>query len=170
MFISEQQIIKYYEYFYQKISGSKKFTLKLTAQNNSLIKNFIEIIPETAGEDWLFDFFNYQFFRYADKETRFGKGKVMLSWVIGKNALQEYRERTEQQIYLAGEFKKKYNISPLKKQETKKVETKDYIYNLTKVKNFALCINSMFDIKEIFSSINCMGCEGYEYCKTNKLC
>lgn len=167
----KKSVIKYYEYFFQEISGNRGFTFNIKDSQKSLIDNFVKMIPETAGEDWLFDFFLYQFSRYYDKKTRFGTGIVMLNWVIGKKALQEYKNRTEQQLHFVNEFRVRYELKPFKEVESKEIIQslkKDRIGGLRKCKNIVACSMSIFELTEIFNSILCMGCESFNYCKSIK--
>lgn len=167
----KKSVIKYYEYFFQEISGNRNFTFNIKDSQKSLIDSFVKLIPETAGEDWLFDFFLYQFSRYYDKKTRFGTGIVMLNWVIGKKAIQEYKDRTEQQLHFVSEFRVKYGLKPFKEVESKEFIhslKKDRIEGLRKCKNIAACSTSFFELTEIFSSILCIGCESFNCCNLIK--
>ena len=158
-------VSKYYEMFFSEVSGNRSFTFAPKDIQRKTINNFIKYIPETAGEDWLFDYFTFQFSRYFDKKTRFGVGIVMLNWVVSKKALEEYRNRTDQQIYFAELFKTKYRIINHKPTNTNKNSVFPLIKDeIRSVKDIVNCSNSMFKIKEIFSKNECGDCKYNIYC------
>lgn len=166
----KQSFIKYYEYFQQKISGNARFEFKPNLQQNKWIDNFLKLIPETAGENWMFDYLLFQFNKYHDRKTRFGDGVVLFSWVIGKSALESYKQRSEQEIYFMDKFKQSYNIRTMEtNKESIKEEINGHKLSLRNRKSFISCSNSVFDLKDIFSKICCTGCKSYGYCELMKV-
>ena len=103
--MEREKVIRLFEYLYQQTSGSPYFKFKSTERENKMIDNFVYLLPENYGDVWLFDFMTFQFSRYYDQNTRFGRGKVMLGWVIGKKALAAFRTATEEQFYYVMKFK-----------------------------------------------------------------
>lgn len=55
-----------------------------------MMNNFVKMLDGGAGENYLFKYFAYQFYYWHDKDTRFGKGRVQLNWIIGQKAYDRY--------------------------------------------------------------------------------
>jgi hypothetical protein len=91
---------------------NKKVEKQLTA--------FIEIIPDSAGEDWLMEFTVFQFSYYSKMKTRFDR--IYLNWIYGVKALKRWSERTEAQVYYARQFKQELGI----KKEFQKLAVSEF--------------------------------------------
>lgn len=94
-----------FEYFYQVVSGNKVFEFEPKERDMKMIKNFIKSLSVSHDSNWLYDYFAFQFQRYNTMKTRFGKGKVMLGWIIGPKSLKYYRECSEEEKYWGEQFK-----------------------------------------------------------------
>ncbi len=92
-------VISFYEYFYSRVTGNNRYSFKPTNSEISMIDNFIKLMGGGIGKLYLFKYFSYQFYYWHDKETRFGKGKVQLNWVIGKKAYERYDIKKEEHWY-----------------------------------------------------------------------
>lgn len=100
-----KQLISLYEYFFRATSGNAQFVCIPTAAERKLITKFVSVIPDIASEDWMFDYLVFQFGRYYDLKTRYGKGVILISWVLGQKAMDAWKARTEQQLYYTQKFK-----------------------------------------------------------------
>lgn len=111
-----QQTKQLYQYLYEVCSGTQIDNFRFSKRDEKMIENFVAKLTYSVGEDWLWNYFCYQFSRYVDLKTRMGKGKVMLNWTIGDKALRKYREATDEEKYWGEEFKNRYNVkNPLLK-------------------------------------------------------
>ena len=104
------KIIKTYSYLYSKVNNQKDYTLVPSKLQVKQINNFIELVGERT-DNWIFDFLLFQFNRYIDLETRFGKGIIPINWVIGKSAFNKWQKTTKEQLYYVDLFRKKYNLN-----------------------------------------------------------
>lgn len=106
----KEYISETYEYLFQRTSGNPMFKFNLTQSTSKNLENFLNRMPEGAGEEWVFDFLLFQFSRYHDKKTKMGKGIVPFSWLVGKKAFDTWNNRTEQQVWYSHKFKLDYRI------------------------------------------------------------
>lgn len=103
---------KYYEYFYTKISGNLSYVFRPTLSEEAMISNFLLKVGEDAGESFLFKYMCYQFHYWHDKDTRFGKGKIQLGWVIGEKAMSRWNGSKEDHWYhYSTDLSKKFGVS-----------------------------------------------------------
>lgn len=155
-----------YEYFFSIVSGYGSYEIKETKRNKTLIDNFVKLLPEETGEDWMFNYFAFQFFRYYDKKTRFGKGKVQLNWTIGKNAYEAWQEMSEEQRYLVDEFLEKLKIENPREAEQKPISSSFYENEKNRFLNTELGrINcDTFDLKYNSKSKVCEKCSFKNMC------
>lgn len=145
-----------YEYFFCEVSGRKNFSFNPKATQKKMVENFIKSRKDEIGDEWLYEYFLFQFSRYYDKNTRFGKGVVQLGWVIGKKAIQEWLKKSPEQLYYVNQFRRKYTLkSPLKK-EIKYSINEDYLNTVRKRGNLIHCLEN-----EAYSKMNkyCMKCK-----------
>ena len=111
-----EKITLCYQYCYSKVSGNKSFLFSPRGSEVKLINSFCELLEEHYGKDtvdinFLFSFFVFQFEYWHDKETRFGKGRVMLNWVIGPKSFERWCNRHEKWDYFSNEFAREYGIN-----------------------------------------------------------
>jgi hypothetical protein len=107
----KDKVIQLYEHFFQITSNNPNFEFRPKIRDKKMIETFVSKLNVSQGPDWLFNYFCYQFQRYADKKTRFGKGIVMLGWVIGDKALKRYSEASDEEKYYGEKFRLDHNIS-----------------------------------------------------------
>jgi len=104
----KQQVRQLYEYFYQLSTGNQNFEFKPKENERKMIDNFIAKLTPSHGEDWLFHYMCYQFSRYCDQKTRFGKGIVFVGWIFGPAALERYKNATDEEKYWGEQFKERF--------------------------------------------------------------
>ncbi len=115
--LNKDKIIILYEYIYGEFSGNKDFILKMTSRNNKIIENFVSSLPSNYGDNWLFNFFCFQFSKYYDKKTRFGVGKIMLNWILSVKAVKYFNDAPDEEKYWGEVFKSKFKlVNPLLKR------------------------------------------------------
>jgi hypothetical protein len=119
--IKTNDIIDIYELFYSKVSGNVSFDFKPNKQQNKQIDNFLELLDNkykliVLDDIFLIQYFAYQFWKRHNQETRFGCGKIMLNWVIGKKAIEIWDNKKDNWLWCVGQFLNNYNIKINKKQ------------------------------------------------------
>jgi hypothetical protein len=165
-------IVKLYEYLYQKVSGNRIYEFKPNNNQKKIIDTFINYLSPSHGQIWLFNFMSYQFFRYHDLKTRFGRGIVQLNWVIGKKALNKFNNASEEEFYMMEEFK--FNYSIINILSSRKDISESYkIYLDQERKRFYGTIRGYIHCTELglYDPINknCMFCKNNLNCKSNGL-
>jgi len=100
----EDQVIGAYEIFYSRVNNFRNYIFHPTPRQRKIIGNFVKVLESeyakgSVGSDYMFKFFAFQFNYWHDKNTRFGAGKIMLEWVIGKTAVQRWKDRHEKAVY-----------------------------------------------------------------------
>lgn len=95
----QDQIITIYQYFCNKVSKNKYFTFIPTKSEEKSIETLITFLSKKSSKslvtsELLFSYFSFQFEYWSNKTTTFGKGKVMLNWVVGKKAFERWNNKT----------------------------------------------------------------------------
>lgn len=97
-----RSIIDLYVLLYKKVSMKGNYVFTCTDNQAVMVENFIDEIGEkNIGEYFLKNYFEFQF-NFLFQREKFGKGNVMLNWVIGKKAIDRWHNRNK--------FKFKYHI------------------------------------------------------------
>lgn len=156
-----EKICKIYNYFYCEVSGFKNYTFKPNEQQRKMISNFIKKKSSQIGDEWLFDYFVFQFNRYYDKKTRFGVGVVQLGWVLGDKALQRWAERIDGEVFHADNFRANYNLKNPLIEPLKLILSEDYFDSIRKRDHFLECLTL-----DLYKEKN-MICR---FCKHKSLC
>ena len=162
----EEQIKTIYQYLYEVSSGNRFDNFKYSQRDQTLIDKFVKRLNYSIGEDWLWEYFCYQFNRYVDLKTRLGQGKVPLSWVIGDKAWMKYKEASEEELYYVNEFKIRFEVkNPVLDKEllVRGNSYKEHERNRFKnvERQFIHCKeNSLFDKL----SRTCFNCKNKKYC------
>lgn len=82
-------IVRIYEYLQQKVKKQPR-TLKMEKPlHQRTVASFIELLPATAGVDFVWDFLVFQFYIFAFQEQ---KVRVMPAWFMGQEALRRWNE------------------------------------------------------------------------------
>ena len=167
-----EDFVKLYEYLYQKTSGNKLFEFKPNKTNKIKIDCFLNGLTSSYGQFWLFNFLTYQFFRYHDLKTRFGRGIVQLNWVLGKKALNKFNNASEEEFYMMEEFKSNYSIKNILASR-KDISESYKVYLDQERKRFYGTIRGYIHCTELglYDPINknCMFCKNNLNCKSNGL-
>lgn len=118
-----------YEHLYQISTGNPNFEFKPKERESKIIENFAARLTPSHGEDWLFTYFCFQFGKYANLKTRFGKGQVRVGWVLGPKAYDKYQSASDEEKYWGSNFRDRFNIrNPLLEGVSSEIkrEVKDY--------------------------------------------
>lgn len=155
-----------FEYLYGKCIGDNHYEYEPTARSLKIIDNFVNKLPISCGEDWLFNFMCFGFSKFVNLSTRAGKNKVYLGWIIGLKALKKYREASEEELYYSEKFQMEYlilniltkNISPVNSLSYKNRERNRFFGT---DRGFIHCKeNELFEHKNKY----CIGCKFRKYC------
>ncbi len=101
-----ETVFDFYKYFYSKINRSVS-SVTMTEADRKLIQSFLSNF--NGGESALFEYMVAQFYYWHDKDTRFGRGKIMLNWVIGGKAFDRWRSMAPSNRF--DQIKSEYGIS-----------------------------------------------------------
>lgn len=108
--------IKYiFEEVYKKFSGFQLYEMNLENElTKKHILSFHSLLQEkyrgSIDEDFLLNFIVFQFRIYENANTRLGRGKVYVNWILGKKALQRWEKKPENWLYWNNIFIKKHSI------------------------------------------------------------
>lgn len=95
-------IVNLYLELYKKVAMNENYVLKYSEAQEKMIYNFIDHFgAEKIHDTFLKMYFEFQF-NFTFKFEKFGKGNVMLNWIIGKKAIERWSVRDK--------FKFKYHI------------------------------------------------------------
>lgn len=156
-----------YEYLYGVTSGNRNFEFKPREREQKMIENFVKQLTPSHGDDWLYNYMTFQFSRYAEQHTRFGKGKVMLGWVTGQKAFKKYKEAPDEEKYWGEVFRTRFSLqNPLLEtlsiQISRSYKDRERIRFQDSERQFIHCNeNNLFDNR----SKECMFCKNKELCK-----
>lgn len=97
------KVILLYEIFYRDYSGNSKFRFNFSKSNLSLVHKFVKMLDHRHDDGWMFDFFCFQFESRSKQnislDFMFGRVKIMLSWVIGQKAFNNYLSSSDERRY-----------------------------------------------------------------------
>jgi hypothetical protein len=158
-----------YEYLFKKISGGKSSKFRYSEREEVMIDNFCSRLTMSHGDDWIWNYMCYQFCRYDELDTKVGKGKVMLGWVVGKKAFDKYLNASEEEKFYGEEIKRKYDLrNPIKILGT--LDTLEYKERERKrfygtERGLVHCVEN-----ELYSKISrlCMFCKFNKYCNSGE--
>lgn len=96
----EDIIIRAYEYMYSELNTNADYRYNASITDKKMIANFIIFIKSedhTDNVEFILNFLESSFGYYAKKrkELKFGLKSVMLSWVIGKKAVERTTKMRE---------------------------------------------------------------------------
>lgn len=111
MSITRELIIKLYQYFYSKVYHRKDFEYNPSSKELVTIDKFLEILEfnNSFGEDWLFNYFAFQFEYWSNLKYKKIKS-VIIGYILGPKAFERFDQRNEQSGYFTQEFILNYNI------------------------------------------------------------
>ena len=89
----KKDIIEMYEHLFSKLTGNVFFSVAEKSHNDKVISNFLQSVDE-IGEENIWNFLCYGFFRYEGKKTAQGKNTVYSTWIFGENAIREWKQKT----------------------------------------------------------------------------
>lgn len=161
----EEEAIKYYEYFYNKVNDSR-FEVTRSERQLKIISNFLKLFGERSQED-LYEFICFQFSRVHKQDTEIGK--IQLNWIFGKKALTYWKGRDETQIYFMRVFKQKYKVKNTLKPKVS-INTGSYHNNerlrfFNKNRGYLHCQEIGNSFRE--SNSICLKCKFNNICKIN---
>lgn len=106
------------EYFYKKVSKRSDYQFEPSDRDTQYILGFINILKRyckgdvsSVGSNYLYSYFLFQYNCRSEQETRFGKGVVMLNWILGKKSFQQWLDRKGTVMFYEHQFCSKYNVS-----------------------------------------------------------
>lgn len=119
-------VIETYSNIYRKING------KLPKISNSQIKLIEKFYTQVNLEfktydGWWFDYLCFHFEYFYEKDTRFGKGKIVPNWIFGKVAYERWKNRDDEfWIHWVDKFIDKYNIK--RPKNFTKIDPEDIVF------------------------------------------
>lgn len=153
------KIIKIYSYLYSKLNNYQGFILKPTDSQKKQIDNFIVSIGEKS-DNWIFDFLLFQFYRYHDIETKFGKGIIQLNWVIGNKALIKWQKASKEELYYVDLFRRERGLKNPLIVPMKHRLSDSYYDNIRDKGDLFVCKDlSLFDKEK------CLVCKNFNICE-----
>lgn len=145
-----------------EVSGRRNYEFVPKRQQITMINSFIKKKEKQIGDNWLFEFFLFQFNRYHSKKTRFGEGIVQLSWVIGNKAIQNWKNKKDEELFYVDEFRQKYGLKNILLPKIELRLSSNYLDIKRKSGNLIQCIDlELFDSKNVI----CRLCTNKEICK-----
>ena len=105
-------IVILYDYFYKLVSGNEHYEYRINYNDSKLLERFILWLQQNyeaaqVGENFLLEYFSFQFSRYAGVVTPNGKNSIMLPWILGNKARVLWKDRNIKETYLV-----RYRITP----------------------------------------------------------
>lgn len=163
-----EDIIKMYEHLFSKLTGNIFYSVSDKKRNADALDNFIHRVDE-IGEENIWNFLCYGFFRYEGQKTVQGKNTVYLNWIFGDSAVEEWKEKSPERWFRCVEWKIRNELeNPLTNNTYK--PTLNYLEELRKrykklPSGIFLCVSS-----ELFSeeSQECLTCKNLDICRKTK--
>lgn len=115
------QLIKELQtHFFRQVSGYANYKYNPRMTDLKMIVRFVNWgrnnYKGQFGADFLIKYFEFQYSYYSGLKTRFGKGVVMINWIIGDKAIKRYETRDIKNNRYAKFFLNKNSSEYFKKQ------------------------------------------------------
>jgi hypothetical protein len=155
-----------YELLYEACSGIHTNYVRYNSMEDKMIENFVQKLNYSVGDDWLWNYFCFQFSRYTDQKTRM-KGRIMVSWVVGPAAFKKYKEAPDEQKYWGKEFQQRLEVKnpllePISLPEAKEYKERERNRFKEELRRLLHCKeNELFDKK----SKTCYLCKNKKECE-----
>lgn len=164
---------KYYLLFTKKIFQKEIEGLSQTEEKLliSFEKYLVDQYSRSVGSLFLYDYFAFQYEYWLGLDTWIGKGKIPVSWIVGKKAIGRWISRPYRDLTKARAIIKQYQIPPIIEEKTEKI-------NVTKIQEWEELEKSRFHNTEeglglcvhttsLFNpnSDLCVTCTSQEKCK-----
>ncbi len=122
-----EKVVELYKTVYIKINNNPP---KFNKSHEKSVKKFFDFIGNGIGHyhNWWFEFICFQFEYYCEKDTKFGKGKILSNWVFGKQAYERWINKNDEYwLHWVYKFIEKYEIQePKFNNYITNEEIKDY--------------------------------------------
>src|SRR5882757_954109 len=97
-------IIAIYSHLFGQATLRTNYKLNPNKRERLLICKFIKFCQSTYSkqqlqQDFLIGYFEFQFSRYSGIKTPHGKNNIMLNWLIGEKAINEWQKRNIKKRY-----------------------------------------------------------------------
>lgn len=178
--LSVEDVKKFYEYFYFKKYGGKKYIYPTTSKDEKLIENFLSTLDkeyrlDSLGYNFLWKYFVFQF-TYWDELTLQQVSKIQPNFILGKQAFYRYRDRDSEYDWQItnSKFITKYKVneSALIKivekptSQVKQISITDRVFraqHLNTEYGLAHCLEytTLYDKRDI----SCLACKFKKECK-----
>lgn len=108
--------LRIYEYLQVRATKVQPRTIKMNKPLHcSMVISFLEMLPPSAGADFIWDFLLFQFNVYASQEHGL---KPMPGWFMGKEAWKRWREYSEEAKWHAKEWAREKGLkNPVSRTE-----------------------------------------------------
>lgn len=158
----EEKFVELYEYIQGSVLNNPSFRLKINKKQKSTLSIFLSRVEDSSIDLW-----EYLLFQFSFKVITGTKFPVIpLNYIIGKNALKRWNERTTEQQYMTSKFVQSYKLrSPIKDESTKISERyfdeqrqKDF----SSPRGYIRCLS----FGGLFNEMKCKSCRYFYVCKT----
>jgi hypothetical protein len=174
--LQKEIIIKFYEYFFQKLTGDLKYQFKYGTRDEKTLNNFLLFLEKKGnlnsyGEEFWFNYMSFAFLYWKDKYTFLGKNKVLFIWIIGEKMWSLWEKRSKDYLYFCeNNFIKIFNIKKsdlIKNKSIYKIKFKEGKFDFgQEIKqyqkiDFCLLYSDLFEE----DNENCINCKNQNKCK-----
>ena len=115
-------VVDIYIDFYRQVSLNADYKFSCSDRDATMINNFIDRLNKDVGlalgKNYLIDYFEHAFNYWYSLDTKFGKGNVMLNWVIGQAAYERWSSRHKHSFKYFVRCGLKKDIAVKRKRET----------------------------------------------------
>lgn len=84
-------------HFFRQVSGYENYKFKVQQRDVAMIAKFVkwgkENYKDSFSTDFLINYFEFHYSYYSRITTRFGKGVIMLNWIVGEKARERWKDR-----------------------------------------------------------------------------
>jgi len=165
-------VVDLYEYFYAASTNNVSMRFIPTDKQLKMVDNFLKLIKKkgkyhSIGSEYLVQYFTFQFNRWHDIDSdKFGRGKVMLNWVIGPKAWKLWLGRNTDYDFTI------YNHSFLKKKRIVRSELLDICQRRSHRSNIPSIVEERERVKYLNKDIGLAWCmrETSLYIKSSPSC
>lgn len=156
-----------YEEFTRAVNPD--ISIGLTDRELKMVDNFVEKLDSSSGTVFLYNYFAFQFDYWLDKNTRAEERRLPMGWIVGKKAIDRWRNRREKDLYHClktarqiglklSHFtnKQKYNYAEIKSSEETR---KSYFHNTEQGFGYCVETTTLYHDKSSFCQTCCFADE-----------
>lgn len=124
-------VILIYQELFRQLTLRSTWEFKPKQRDVEIINKFVDwcVLQQGVNFNWLENYFLFQFGRYVGLNTKRGKNQILIHWLVGENAIKEYKNRVVgKDTWKRYKIKKETHLNLLKIFKKEEIERRTQTY------------------------------------------